>query len=323
MNRKLATLISSLKREKVIVANASSLMILQLSQFLFPLIIMPYLIRTLGIGNYGILVFSQTMATYFVMITNYGFHLSAPREISFHRENIQKRNEIISSVFIIKTILLILSYVIMILLVNSIGQFKDNSLVFLTSMLLVVNEVIFPKWFFQGVEEMGKITLLNIIGRTISVIVMFFIVTEPEHIVRAAFVHTLGGLIAGVISIIILFNKYQYKFVPVKFKDLAKDLVEGWNLFVSQLSTVLFQNINVTLLGLLATPQAVGIYSSGEKVVRIVVSLVNPIGSAIFPNISKLINESREKAVIKLRKILKVGTLFFLFVSFYFLLVQI
>lgn len=302
-------------KEKTIFCNISSLMILQVSKYIFPLVIMPYLIRTLGIANYGILIFSQTMATYFVMLTNYGFYLSAPREISIYRENIDKRNEIISSIFIIKSIFMVISIITMILFITFLEPFNKNSAVFLTSMILVVNEVVSPIWFFQGIEEMEKITIFNIIGRCISVVIMFIIVKEPNHIVRAAFVQSLGGLISGIISIIILFTRYDYKFVKIHFKELFKLLINGWDFFISQLSTVLFTNVNVTMLGLLANPEAVGIYSTGEKVVRLAVSIVNPISSAIFPNISKILVQSRKKGVYKLKGIMKIGIVLFVFIS--------
>jgi polysaccharide transporter, PST family len=296
-------------------SNINSLTILQLLNYAFPIITMPYLVQVLGIVNYGTLVFSQAIALYFVYFTNYGFYLSAPREISRNIDNINKRNEIISSIFIIKTIFMVISMIVMTLLIAYLDIFKANSEVFLISMMLVVSEVVFPVWFFQGIEDMRKITILSIIGRSIALILMFVLVTEPDHIGWAAFTQSSGGILSGIIAITLLFKQYNYKFKLIHVKKILKTLVEGWNLFTYQLSTVLFANTNITMLGLLSTPEAVGVYSIGEKIVRLVISLVSPISSAIFPNISKLLSRSFTDGVNKLRYILKIGGILFFFIS--------
>ena len=124
------------------------------------------------------------------------------------------------------------------------------------------------------------------------------------------------------IAITLLFKQYNYKFKLIHVKKILKTLVEGWNLFTYQLSTVLFANTNITMLGLLSTPEAVGVYSIGEKIVRLVISLVSPISSAIFPNISKLLSRSFTDGVNKLRYILKIGGILFFFISLIRLLVM-
>lgn len=296
-------------------SNINSLMILQLLNYAFPIITMPYLVQVLGIMNYGMLVFSQGIALYFVYFTNYGFYLSAPREISRNINNINKRNEIISSILIIKTIFMVISIIVMKLLITYVDIFKSNSEVFLISMMIVVGEVIFPVWFFQGIEDMRKITILTIIGRSIALILMFILVKEPHHIGWAAFTQSFGGVLSGLISLTLLFNQYNYKFELIHVKKILKTLAGGWNLFTYQLSTVLFVNTNITMLGILTTPEIVGIYSIGEKIVRLVTSLVSPISYAIFPNISKLFFQSYNEGVNKLRYILQIGGILFFFIS--------
>lgn len=295
-------------------SNINSLMTLQLLNYAFPLITMPYLIKTLGLSNYGILIFSQVIATYFVRFTNYGFYILAPKLIAQNKHNIKIRNHIITQIFLTKFIFMIASLILIILIIQVTPTLNDHKEVFLISMLLVVNELIFASWFFQGIEKMRKITQLSVIGRCVAVILMFLLVTGPDDLAWAALTQSLGGFIAGVISLKMLFKKYNFRPTSFSYLDILETIKKGWNLFLSQVSSIILANVNVTMLGALSSPETISIYAIGEKVVRMASSLTSPITSALFPNISILINRSLPDGILKLKNFLIYGTIFFLIV---------
>ena len=68
------------KKYKVILSNTAYLSVLEILKMVMPFVALPYIIRTVGTGNYGIVVFAQTVICYFSVLVNFGLDVSAVKE---------------------------------------------------------------------------------------------------------------------------------------------------------------------------------------------------------------------------------------------------
>ena len=139
--------------KKKLLKNWGALSFLQASNYLFPLITLPYIVRVLGPEKYGLVNFAAAFIGYLVTISDYGFNLSATKEISINRDNKTDINKIFSSVIFTKVFLGFLSVVFLVAIVHLFNIFYKNEELYYITFGIVVGNILFPQWFFQGVEK--------------------------------------------------------------------------------------------------------------------------------------------------------------------------
>src|SRR5271170_1742956 len=125
-----------------VVGNAASVMVVQAGSYILPLINIPYLLRVIGPEHYGLIAFSQAVMAYFVTLNDYGFNLSATRELAVRRDDPALRSELYSAVMTIKCGLCLLSFLILCVLVRFVPGFHHDERVFFASFGIVVGTML-------------------------------------------------------------------------------------------------------------------------------------------------------------------------------------
>lgn len=306
--------------KKRLVGNIFSLGVLQGANYVLPLFTVPYLVRVLGPEYYGLLAFATATIAYFVLITDYGFNLSATRQISIHRDDKGKVNEIFSTVMIIKIALMLLSFGLMSLLVFSFEKFSQHWEVYVISFGIVIGQVLFPVWLFQGLERMKYITYLNIGAKAFFTLCIFLFVKEREDYLLVPFLTAMGFLVAGVWSLYLVKKEFNIRFVWQTKATLKFQLAEGWHVFFSSMAISLYTISTTFILGLFTNNSIVGYFAAANKIVQAVKSLYTPVSQAIYPLISKKIHEDKQAGLMFIYKTtLIVGIGMFLISSVLFL----
>jgi len=320
LKNKINSLTQSETRRRLF-SNFLSLSFLQVANYIFPLITLPYLVRVLGPEKFGLIAFAQAFIGYFQILTDYGFNLSATREISIHRENKEKVSEIFSSVIVIKFFLLLISLLIMSVIVFSFEKFRQDWQIYYLTFGMVLGNVLFPVWFFQGVENMKYITFLNVLAKLIFTVAIFLFVKQASDYLCVPLLNSIGFVVAGVLSLHIVFRDFGVKLYFPKLESLKHQLKEGWHIFISTVAISLYTISNTFILGLFTNNTIVGYYSAAEKVIKVVQGLLGPISQTVYPHVSKLAVESKERALNFIKKLVYIrgsGGLFLSLLIFIF-----
>ncbi|WP_268225580.1 flippase [Sinomicrobium oceani] len=286
-----------LKKEdsKRLVSNFISLSILQAVNYILPLVTLPYLIRVIGMDNVGLLAFATATITYFQIVTDYGFNLTATREISIHRKNGRKIDEIFNSVMTIKIGLAIISFFILFIITISLKKFSEHLEIYLLTFGTVIGQVLFPIWFFQGMEKMKYITYLNILAKSIFTFAIFLFVKEREDYYLVPLLTSVGFIVTGILSLCIIHRTFGVRFRRQPINILRHHFLEGWHIFISNLFTTLYRNTNVIILGFLTNNMIVGYYSIAERTIKSLQSIQSVAGNALFPFFTKKFDNSKKE----------------------------
>ncbi len=287
--------ITNTEDKRRLLSNFFSLSVLQGVNYILPLITLPYLVRVLGVEYFGLLAFATAMITYFQILTDYGFDLTATREISIHRENKEKVVEIFSSVMTIKFILMFVSFFLLASLVFIFEKFSKDVVIYFLTFGIVIGQVLFPVWFFQGMEKMKYITYLNILSKVIFTIAIFVFVQEQSDYYLVPFLTSIGFMIAGIWSLYLIKKEFGISFQLQTHLTIKKYFIDGWDVFVSRIFVSLYTTINILLLGFFTNHTVVGYYAIAEKIVNAVGGLFTPANQTIYPYMAKIYNKQKEK----------------------------
>ncbi len=277
--------------------NFISLFILQFINYLVPIFLIPYLIRILGLEGFGIYSFILAIIMYGVQLSDYGFELSATYHISLHRNNQKKLNEIFSSVLAIKfsiafvylTILVILSFFIEKL-------YSYQELIFIASGALL-GHILFPLWFFQGVEKMRYIMYLNGLSKLIFVISIFIFVKEESDLYLLLLLNSITTIIIGITALYMAITKFNITLSFQSTKRLFFYLKDGWYIFTSKFAVEFYTTANIIILGFFATPIVIGYYAVSIKIIHAIGSLLDPLTRTVYPYLVSVHQQSNENFI--------------------------
>ncbi len=279
--------IANTEDKKRLASNFFSLSVLQIFSYVLPLLTLPYLVRVLGVETFGLVAFATAFITFFNILVDYGFNLSATREVSIHRENKDKITEIYSSVLSIKFILIFVSFVIFSFIVFTFEKFSSHSMLYFITFISVIGQALFPIWYFQGMERMKYITIINIFSKVVFTIAIFVFVHEESDYLMVPLLTGLGILIGSLYALYIIKKDFNQSFVWQNIETMKIHFKDSSQFFLSRVSVSIYTSANAFVLGLFTNNTMVGYYSIAEKLYMAIQSLYGPITQALYPYVAK------------------------------------
>lgn len=290
-----------------LIENIFSMVSLRGLEYILSFILVPYLLRVLGPENFGAIAFMQGIIAYINIVIDYGFNLTAPRAIVMSsKENL---SGVFSAYFWGKLFLWLgvsLVAVFVFVILQSVFEINFNLSLFIVVYFSVIGNVLFPIWFFQGIQEMRYITILNLMGRLLSIVCIFLFVHEAGDYILAAFFQSIVTVIAGLGSLYMIYTRFPGVLKHPNKNNIIFVYKEGWRIFVSMLAVNLYTTSNLVILGLFTNNTIVGYYSGADKLINCIRRGIDAINTAVYPYITNLMQYDMRKSLSFLYKQIKI-----------------
>lgn len=262
---------------------------------LIPLVTYPYLIRVLGKDIYGTVAYAQAVIGYFGILISFGFDISAIKDISINRNNPEKLSEIVNSVITLKGILFLISTFLMVFIIELVPEARNYKLLFYITMMLSLNTVIYPSWYFQGIEQMKYITYISVVSRVIAVPLIFILIRAPKDYLLYPILNGIGAFIGGLISLYIVYFQHRLRFYFPSIKTMIIYLKDSVPIFISNVSINIYVSSNKVIIGTFLSMTDVAYYDLAEKIVNLLKAPQGILSQTLFPKI----NKDKNKAFVK------------------------
>ena len=289
-----------MKQTSGIAKNSAMLMAMNIAKMIFPLLTLPYLTRVLSTDCYGSVVYVKSVTAYLQLLVDFGFVLSATKEIVRVRHDKAAQEKIMGDVLLARLWLAGAALVILVVLTAVLPILRARPLLSLLSFLPVFLTLFLFDFLFRGLERMEAIALRFVVMRGIATALTFVLIRSDADVLRIPLLDTLGSLVA----VLMVFPQLHRLGLHVR---LSRNASAAWAMlkdsavyFASNVASTSFSALNTLLLGIILTTQEVAYWGVCIQAVAAVQALYTPITDSLYPVMVRERNFHRILKMVKL-----------------------
>lgn len=296
---------------KRLVRNFFSLSLVQFANNFLPLLTVPIIARIIGPDKFGAINFAAAIVTYFSLLINYGFDLTATRAIARAPQDSEARNKIFSEILFSKAFLLALSLLIFVPSLFLVPALAADKALFIYTYIACFSLVITPNWLYQGMQELHQIAVFNFVSKLLFTLSILFIVKKEEDYALQPLVLSIAQIVVGVCSFAWAIKRYRIRILAVRFKKVFSLLWTEKMIFFSMIVVTLYTTTNTIILGFVQSNTDVAYYTAGWKLIMIMQTFVSlPLRLSLFPFIGESFGRSQADGVAKVSQLVPFISIF-------------
>lgn len=279
------------KDTKALISNFVSLSIISGVNIIVPLIVLPYIIKTVGVSNYGKYAFIFSIVFYFLYVSQYGFSLSAVRDVAQARDNLNEVNKIFNRVMHTKFFVFTICTVALIFISFTFSLVKNDLFLLYTTYLIVLGDILNPTWLYQGMERMKFMTIVNVVSKLTYIILVFLFIKEATDYRYIGLLQASGFILAGTVSFYMAIRAFNLKLLRVSLSEVIQQLKDGFSSFVTLIMPMLYVNTSTFLLGVFGTTTHVAYFDSAYKISNGFVTINGILTNVFYPYVNRKANK--------------------------------
>ncbi|MBE6487924.1 MAG: flippase [Methanosphaera stadtmanae] len=287
-----------------VIKNSGLLMLASLIANIMTFILTLFTARYLGTANFGIISSATSMVGIFGILCDLGLSTYAIREVARDKSNTSVYFGTTLLFRALFTLITFLGYVVFILY----NKFTADTtyVMILFGFYMIFNSfTTFYYSLYQSNEKMQYQTISNSIYSTLVLIISLIMIYYGMNVVYVAASYPIAMLLTLVYNGYIGFSKYP-KFTVNLEKGFVKNLfVKGIPFGITVVFTSIYFWIALIILTFIGSSVDVGLFSSSQKLLIVLGTIFGFLSNAIFPVMSQLHTEDRDKLAKLYHKMMK------------------
>lgn len=284
---------------KNIVNNTIMLMIFNIAKIVFPFITLPYLTRILTTDSYGTVAYVKTVMSYMQIFVDFGFVLSATKDIVKNKENKNKLEFVIGDTMIARIILGLIGFFVVLILSLALPILKENLLFTMLSYVVVFESIFLMDFLFRGLEKMHVITIRFIVMKLISTALTFVLIKNDSNLLLIPILDILSSSIA-ILLVFFEIKKLKLKMHFSEIKNAITSIKKSFIYFISNVASTSFNALSTIIIGIYVSPTEVAYWSVCMQIIGSIQACYSPISDGIYPEMIRSKNISIIKKVLKI-----------------------
>lgn len=286
-------------KNKNIVNNTIMLMIFNIAKIIFPFITLPYLTRVLTTDSYGIAAYVKTVMSYMQIFVDFGFVLSATKDIVNNKNDKEKLEYVIGDTLLARIILGLIGFIIVFALSIALPILRENILYTLLSYVVVFESVFLMDFLFRGIEKMHVITIRFIVMKIISTILTFILIKNDSNLLLIPILE----IISSSIAILLVGVEIKKLKLDIKFsglKNIMNSIKNSFIYFISNIASTSFNALSTIIIGIYVNATEVAYWSVCMQIIGTIQACYSPISDGIYPEMIRSKNIGIIKKVLKI-----------------------
>lgn len=285
---------------------------------LFPFFTFPYISRVLGPDYFGKISFTQSFVSYFTLLSVFGATGYALKELSKVKDEPEKFSYIFTEIMFISFISGVLAFFLGLLLMSKNSKLLLEKKIFIIFLFPTLFSFMNLDYIFIIFENHKRRTIRMILLKMISIILILYLIKNKEDYILYSLILVIPEILARIIDFLSIRKKIAFKFSFSRIKKHIKTMIF---IFGFLLSSTVYINIDATMIGYMSTDFNVGLYSTSNKLVKIIVPIICCLGTIIYPKIVQAIKNKKEEEIFNYIRLFFKFT-FFLSIPAIFLLIH-
>jgi PST family polysaccharide transporter len=252
--------------------------------YLLPALTVALLTRRFNPSTYGRLIIAQSLGLTVSTFAEYGFQWTGSRAVA-ERALDEDLGSVVVSVGAAKLLIAAACVVLVPIYAVLIPAMSGYVWLVFSGYIWGVIQGTDFQWYFMGREKLRGYLTVDSLLRALAVLLILLTIRDDRDVSKVLVIQSACTLVLSLWAAWRVAR--EVRLVRPTRTGVMEALRDGRTLFFQRLAGYAASSVNVALLGIVATPAAVGFFGSADKIVRYSSSLNVPVTQILYPKISR------------------------------------